>query len=578
MDLISRNDAAPPGQFAESEQISRFVCCGNILGPVHRSHFPFNPLFIPTHNLRLSAPSKGTRTLRNPWSPPLLSLRKALLVCSSEWPTLRQRRRRRRLLRRLALRCRTRRSTTRTLLRPRQFTRPSWRSWFVWPPVSIPLLSNCSPPCEQKAVKAKIDLASPGKNKDDPSPSQKRRQELIGFLNEIKQKQAGGKNSRASKQDQIKRLDEQLRNRVAEQKTARSKVPYKSVEEVDRQISSLESQVNSGTMKLVDEKKALSDISSLKKLRKNFSQFDDSQKQIDDLRAKIKEVKDSMDDPEQKALSEQYNKHQVELDAIKAEADEAYKNLSGLRDERSKLQAQQQETYGSLKKVKDDFYHARKAAQKWKRDQEERERERRRAEREKFDKEKKKERAEKVLKEASDPAYLDDIRRAASLLQFLDPSYTAEKAPLMAASGMTAEAQRKVDSSGIKGTKLVSKKDRDDEYLPAAKKGKKGKKGGVAAAAAESSKGYNCPPSVVEDCAAMGIDPPMSQADVPAVIEKVKAKLDHWKSDQAAQTQRVSFPLFHIIFSWLVVLTLAVAKLSSAEHRQGQEGACQAGG
>jgi hypothetical protein len=32
----------------------------------------------------------------------------------------------------------------------------------------------------------------------------------------------------------------------------------------------------------------------------------------------------------------------------------------------------------------------------------------------------------------------------------------------------------------------------------------------------------------------------MSAADVPGVIEKVKAKLEHWKEDQAAQTQRVS--------------------------------------
>ena len=43
----------------------------------------------------------------------------------------------------------------------------------------------------------------------------------------------------------------------------------------------------------------------------------------------------------------------------------------------------------------------------------------------------------------------------------------------------------------------------------------------------------------------MGIDPPMSADEVPAVIEKVRAKLDHWKADQAAQTQKVgSSPLF----------------------------------
>ena len=50
----------------------------------------------------------------------------------------------------------------------------------------------------------------PNKNKDQPSPTQKRRQELIAQANEIRQKQAGGKNARTSKLDQIKRLDEQV--------------------------------------------------------------------------------------------------------------------------------------------------------------------------------------------------------------------------------------------------------------------------------------------------------------------------------------------------------------------------------
>ncbi|KAL6896514.1 hypothetical protein GGI43DRAFT_122428 [Trichoderma evansii] len=90
------------------------------------------------------------------------------------------------------------------------------------------------------AIKAKIDVALPNKNKDQPSPTQKRRQELIAQANEIRQKQAGGKNARTSKLDQIKRFDEQLRSRIAEQKTAKAKVPFKSVEDVDRQIESLE--------------------------------------------------------------------------------------------------------------------------------------------------------------------------------------------------------------------------------------------------------------------------------------------------------------------------------------------------
>lgn len=375
----------------------------------------------------------------------------------------------------------------------------------------------------------------PNKNKDQPSPTQKRRQELIAQANDIRQKQAGGKNARTSKLDQIKRLDEQVKSRIQEQKNAKAKVPYKSVDDVDRQIANLDAQVNSGTMKLVDERKALTDISSLRKMRKTFGTFDDSQKQIDELRAKIKEIKDSMEDPEQKAMSEQYNKIQAELDTIKAEQDTAYKGLSSLRDERSKLHAEQQETFAAIRKLKDDYYSQKKAAMAFEREAREKARERREAENKRYHLERKKAEAERLLNEASDPAYLEEIRRANNLLVFLDPSQkSAEKTPLLAASGMTAQASRTVDASGLKGTALVKKSDREDEYFAAAKKGKKGKK----SAAAPAAKGYSCPPSVVEDCSFMGIDPPMSAEDVPSVVEKVQAKLNSWKADQATQTQK----------------------------------------
>ncbi|KAI0106296.1 hypothetical protein GGR51DRAFT_179516 [Nemania sp. FL0031] len=384
------------------------------------------------------------------------------------------------------------------------------------------------------AIKAKVDLATPNKNKDAPSPTQKRRQELIAEANEIRSKQGVGKNARNSKLDQIKRLDEQLRSRIAEQKTARGKVAFKSVEEIDRKIESLEKEVNSGMMKLVDEKKALTEVSNLRKQRKNFAQFDNSQKAIDDVKAKIKEIKDSMEDPEARALSDRYTKVQSELDSIKAEQDEAFKNLNSLRDERSKLQAEQQEKFQAVRKLKDEYYAAKKAFGEYEREARQKVRERQKAERERYEKEKKKERAQKMLQEASDPAYLEEIRRANSLLHFFDPSSaSAEKAPLLADSGLTAQASRRVDDSGLKGTKLVRKQDNDDEYLPAIKKGKKGKK----SAPVEKS-GFNCPPSVIDDCSFMGIDPPMSATDVPAIVEKVKAKLENWKSDQQAETQR----------------------------------------
>ncbi|KAK6085730.1 nuclear segregation protein [Seiridium cupressi] len=385
------------------------------------------------------------------------------------------------------------------------------------------------------AIKSKLDSAQPSKNKEEQSPAQKRRAELLAEVQEIRSKQGAGKNARNTKLDQLKRLDEQLKSRITEQKNARGKVNFKSVEDLDREIARLDQQVNGGMMKLVDEKKALTEISNLKKQRKNFAGFDNSQKGIDDLKAKIKELKDSMDDPEQKALSERYTELQTELDKIKAEQDDVYKNLNALRDERSKLYAQQQESWGAIKKIKDDHFAAVRANKAHEQEARARARERQKAERERYDKEKKKERAQKLLQEASDPAYLEEIRRANSLLHFFDPTtFAPEKSPLLANKGLGAEPARKIDDSGFKGMKVV-KKDDDDEFIPAKQKGKKSKKTSTPAA---PKGGFNCPPSVIEDCSSLSITPPMKAEDVPAAIEEIKKKLTHWKEDQAAQTQR----------------------------------------
>ncbi|KAK8106222.1 uncharacterized protein PG998_003313 [Apiospora kogelbergensis] len=389
------------------------------------------------------------------------------------------------------------------------------------------------------AIKAKVEIAVPNKNKETQTPTQKRRAELIAQLQEIRSKQGVGKNARNTKMDQLKRLDEQMRSRIAEQKTARGKVNFKSAEDLDREIERLDKEVSGGMMKLVDEKKALTEMSNLRKQRKNFAQFDNSQKGIDDLKAKIKELKDSMDDPEARAMSEQYTKLQTELDEIKAEQDEAFKNLNALRDERTKLHAEQQEKWTAVKQLKDEFHAAKRANAEYEREARNRARERQRLEREKYDKEKKMERAQKMLSEASEPAYLDEIRRANSLLHFFDPSTApAEKDPLLANRGLAAEAARKVDDSGLKGMKVVNKKT-DEEYMPAVKKGKKNKKSEKAAPAEGKKAGaFNCPPSVIEDCSSMNIEPPMSAAEIPEVVKQVKEKLDHWKNDQKAQTQR----------------------------------------
>ena len=153
----------------------------------------------------------------------------------------------------------------------------------------------------QRNIKSKLDLARPN-NKD--SPSSKRQQELRGELGQIRTQQQSSKSSRGQVMDKVKRLDETLKSRIAEQKVARGKNPYKSVDEIDQQILRLQKSVDAGTMKIVDEKKALADISQLNRQKKSFAGFDQAQKGIDEVKAQIAELKKTMDDPASRALSD----------------------------------------------------------------------------------------------------------------------------------------------------------------------------------------------------------------------------------------------------------------------------------
>lgn len=88
-------------------------------------------------------------------------------------------------------------------------------------------------------------------------------------------------------------------------------------------------------MKLVDEKKALAEISNLKKTRKTVESFSDQQAEIDAEKAKIDAIRAELDNPEAKAVSDKFNAARAELDKINKQHDEASKGRDALFDERN---------------------------------------------------------------------------------------------------------------------------------------------------------------------------------------------------------------------------------------------------
>ena len=346
-------------------------------------------------------------------------------------------------------------------------------------------------------------------------------------------------------QGKIAALDSQLKSRINEQKAKRSQVPWKSVQEIDSEIQRQEKIAESGTATLVDQKKAIAEMSNLRKQRKAFGGFEEAQKGIDSVKAQIADLRKQLDNPEAKALSAKYDAADKELKDIRAEQDEAYKSINALRDERSKAHAEQQEKYQGIREIKDQYYKARNAYRDYENEQYRQRQARQKEERESYAKEKRKKAAAQRLEEASEPAYMDEIMTAEGLIRYFDPSSSEASRSILGPSGFAAEAQRSVDPGAeIKGMKISRKEDREDNYFmgTGGKKGKKGKKGSTTASPAPGTPTegkFNLSIGIIEELAKVGIEPPMNQSDVPAVVEKLKTKRDQWKKDQDSKTKEV---------------------------------------
>lgn len=320
---------------------------------------------------------------------------------------------------------------------------------------------------------------------------------------------------------------------------------WKNTEEIDREIQRLEKVAESSSATLVDQKKALAEISSLRKQKKAFVGFDEAQRHIDKVRGEIVDLKKTMDNPEAKALSQKYDEADKELKAIKTEQDEAYKGINALRDERSNAYNEQQEKYSALKAVRDAHYKAKQAFREYDQEQYRQRQEKQRAEREAYNKEKRRKIAEKKLEEASEPAFMDEILTAEGLIRYFDPSSPEASKSLRGPSGFAAEPQRSVDAtSDFKGMKVSKKEDREETYFMGSggKKGKKGKKGsanGSPAPGTPTEGKFNLSIGIIEELGNVNIEPPMSQAGVPAVVEKLKEKREKWKTEQETKTKEV---------------------------------------
>lgn len=304
-------------------------------------------------------------------------------------------------------------------------------------------------------------------------------------------------------------------------------------------------------MRLVEEKRALSEISDLRRSRKTFDTFASSQDSIDSDKAKVEELKAKLDNPEYKALQDRYQAIQSQLDELNKEMaevnssrDKLYDERNALNDEINRLWNLKKESAGNFKEANDKYYTKAN---------EERARriERQQAERRQYEEAKRKEINEQLLEEARMPAFAREIEDCTTLINYFSkfvaggsnvPEPTLSTVPSSQnKSGLSAVPQleiRKVENDIPEGAIMMKKKADEDNYFAGKSKNKRGgnKKAAAAAASENTSTSLNVPFQTVAALLQFNISAPLSRDDVPKTVDALKEKRTYFEENQVRES------------------------------------------
>ncbi|KAH7044259.1 hypothetical protein BKA57DRAFT_538194 [Linnemannia elongata] len=195
-------------------------------------------------------------------------------------------------------------------------------------------------------------------------------------LNELRDLQAANKKGKQGKIDQLNSFNASLKKKIADLKVIQDKLPFKTLEACEGQILKLNKQVESGKLKLVEEKRTLAEISALTKSKKSYTLLQDHQRAIEADKEAIILLKATLDaDDVYKLLSDEYNSLQSQVDEISKAKDEGWKKRNDLFDERTRLQRELDAAFAQKKAVNDEYFSALRQHAKYLQDEQQRKRE-----------------------------------------------------------------------------------------------------------------------------------------------------------------------------------------------------------
>lgn len=364
----------------------------------------------------------------------------------------------------------------------------------------------------------------------DPQTAEKRKG-LQAELKEVISKQGNLKQERNAIQEQIKNVDTNLKRKIADIQKLTAKNNFKSASEIDSRIKYLDDLVGAGDLKLADERRHVKEMTSLRKLRKDFSEVEKQQEAIDKDKLKIADLKKKLSAVGNKEVLQQFEKIQKELDSINDSNKSIYNKRTELINKRNAIRKSKDEKYDQIRKLRAEFdaeftkFKQALADEQKKRDEEYK------AQQAEHKQAKLKEVAELKLAEASVPAFTHEINEIHTLLKYFDPSYVKPQLNAVADASKSTFDQKAVVGRQVEMPEDVVILKKEQQSFFEGSKQKKNKKKSA------KSKNFTVDSDVIISLADLSIPLPTKTDDVPATVQVLKETLAALQDKQEEQTK-----------------------------------------
>ncbi|CAG8678525.1 13992_t:CDS:2 [Funneliformis mosseae] len=381
---------------------------------------------------------------------------------------------------------------------------------------------------ESDAINAKIGAS-------DNGPAGSSREELRGQLDRLRGKQDEIKKSRSSTIEKIRSLGDSIQRKKRDLKQVRDKVQYRTVKDIDIAISLIES----GTLKIIEEKRTIAEISNLERSKKSVKQFEIQQNAIDEEQKAIDELKKTLEDSDFKKINEEYDDIKAKLDVINKDLASDREKRNELFDQKKKIREQINELFANRREIQDQHSKAKSEYWKYQEDEQKRRQELRRKLDEEREKQYKQDVADRKREEAAIPAFQSDIVTCDNLIYYFQ-SYNGGKSPqpqphTPSTTPVDSNIRQPDATSNVpEGAVLMKKSDREDAYFAGGskkhKKSPKEKKAG-------KSNSLQLPFSVMDQLISFKIATPHNFSDIEQTIEGLIKKKEYFIENQERITR-----------------------------------------